>query len=94
MGENFEGGPPTVRGSPTDQMFLMKHKGLSHTRTHLLKELRALNVTAKELATEGHSLNALKSTGYTLKEVRPLRSFCPSPRNLTPFPCMPLTALR
>ena len=42
---------------------------ISHTRSHLLKELRALNVTAKELATEGHTLSALKATGYSLKEL-------------------------
>ena len=91
MGEDLEGGSPTVRSSPTDQMNLMKHKGLSHTRTHLLKELRALNVTAKELATEGHSLATLKSTGYTLKEVRSLESFCAPPRTFAPFFCTPLT---
>ena len=34
-----------------------------------IKELRALNVTAKELATEGHTLSALKATGYSLKEL-------------------------
>ena len=52
-GGNFEDGEqPTSRiyGSPpTDQMALMKHKGISHTRSHLLKELRGLNVTAKEV---------------------------------------------
>ena len=50
-GGNFEDGEqPTSRiyGSPpTDQMALMKHKGISHTRSHLLKELRGLNVTAQ-----------------------------------------------
>ena len=71
MPEDAETASPTGHRPPAgDQMSLMKHKGLSHTRSHLLKELRALNVTAKELATEGHSLAAIKATGYTLKEVQ------------------------
>ena len=34
-----EGGQTTHRGPPPDQMSNMKHKGISHTRSHLLKEL-------------------------------------------------------
>ena len=63
---------PTVYGRtpPKDQMSMMRYKHKSHTRSHLLKELRSLNVTAKELRGEGHSLNALKDAGYSLKELR------------------------
>ena len=58
------------RTPPKDQMSMMRYKHKSHTRSHLLKELRSLNVTAKELRGEGHSLNALKDAGYSLKELR------------------------
>ena len=37
-----EGGQTTHRGPPPDQMSNMKHKGISHTRSHLLKEHRGL----------------------------------------------------
>ena len=37
------------RSEPTTQMSMMRYKHKSHTRSHLLKELRALNVTAKEV---------------------------------------------
>ena len=66
--EAYASPPTTHRSPPQTQMSFMKHQGLSHTRSHLLKELRSLNVTAKELAIEGHSLSALQATGYTLKE--------------------------
>ena len=64
-----DGGSPE-RKPVEDQMSLMKYKHKSHTRSHLLKELRALNVTAKELVQEGHKLSALKESGYSLKELR------------------------
>ena len=42
---------------------------LRHNRAGLLKELRALNVTAKELVNEGYSLDTLKIAGYSMKEL-------------------------
>ena len=41
----------------------------NHNRAGLLKELRALNVTAKELVNEGYSLDTLKIAGYSMKEL-------------------------
>ena len=52
------------------QMRYLKHKGKSATRSKLIKELRALNVTTKELVAEGYSLAALKAGGYSVKECR------------------------
>lgn len=44
-------------------------KGRDVHRAMLLKELRALGVTAKELAHEDHSLEELKRAGFTVKEI-------------------------
>ena len=67
-GEELEA-PHTARKPAETSLSLMKYKGMSHTRSALLKELRALNVSAKELATEGHSLATLKKTGFAVKEL-------------------------
>ena len=45
------------RSEPTTQMSMMRYKHKSHTRSHLLKELRALNVTAKEARRTQHTLH-------------------------------------
>lgn len=38
-------------------------------RSALIKELKALGITAKELAAEGHTVQDLKKAGFSLKEV-------------------------
>ena len=45
-------------------------KGRETHRAGLLRELKALGVTTKELAAEGYHLDELKKAGYTVKELR------------------------
>jgi len=44
-------------------------KGRDPHRASLLKELRALGVTAKELTSEGYAIGELKDAHYTFKEI-------------------------
>ena len=58
-------------------------KGRDSHRASLLKELKALGVTTKELVSEGYTLGELKAAGYTVKDIL---SSPESPRRSQPPP--------